>query len=84
MDGTEVCILEEPGEVGFCGFLESDQTLCLEPQLGVDSVADGPNEPLEWSALKEEPGVLLVFSDLSESHSARAESPWWLLWAPFV
>ena len=47
VDGAEVGILEEPGEVALSCLLEGQEGGALEAELVVDAVADGADESLE-------------------------------------
>ena len=47
MDGTEVGIFEETGEVAFGSLLEGQESRALEAELGVNTVTDGTDETLE-------------------------------------
>lgn len=74
VDGAQVGVLEETDEIHLSGFLDGQESLRLESELGVDTLADGSDESLEGSSGEKHVDLLLVSLDLSESDSARLES----------
>ena len=74
VDGAQVGILEETGQVALSCLLKGKEGGRLEAELAVDTVADGSDEALEGSLGKHEGGGLLVSLDLSESNGTGSES----------
>jgi len=67
VDSTEVGIFKESGEITLSSLLKSEQSLRLEAELTIDSVANGSHEPLEGCLGQQQICGLLVALDLSES-----------------
>ena len=74
MDGAQVGVLEEADEVGFGGFLESENGGALEPEVGLVVLGELSDESLEGELSDQELGRLLVSSDLSESDGTGSVS----------
>ena len=74
VDGTEIGILEEPHEVGFGGFLQSEHSRALEAEIRLEVLCDLTHEALEGELSDEELRALLILPDLSQGHSAWAEA----------
>ena len=70
VDGAQVGIFEERNQVGFGGFLQGQDSGGLEAEVVLEVLSDFTNESLERKFAEEKVGTLLVFADLSESHSA--------------
>jgi len=76
VDCAEVSVLEKSNEIGFRGFLESENRGGLESELAVEFVSDFSDESLERKLSKEEVGGLLISSDFSEGDCTGSESVW--------
>ena len=50
VDGTQVSVFEDTNDVGFSGFLQRNDSLALEAQVGVKLLGDVLDESLERSA----------------------------------
>ena len=72
MDRTQVGVLEQADEVGLRGLLHCENSAALEAKVGLEALGDFAHEPLEGQLSDEHGGALLVLSDLTKSHSARA------------
>jgi len=70
VDGAEVGVLEETGQVALGCLLQREESLRLEAKLTVDALADGADESLEGRLGEEVLGGLLVALDLAQGHSA--------------
>ena len=79
VDGTEVGVFEEASEIGFSGFLESDQGLGLESEFIVDTRSERSHDSVEWSSWQQHIGRLLISLDFSESDGAWSEPDLFLL-----
>lgn len=73
VDCTELGVLEDPMQVGLTSLLQSEQCLCLYPQLGVDSFEYFLHNSLEGGSRDEQASILLVLLDLLERDRARSE-----------
>ena len=74
VDGAQVCVLKEPDEVSFRGFLKSHDGGRLESEVSFEVLGDFSDESLEGQLSDEKLGRFLVPSDLSESDSAWSVS----------
>jgi len=74
VNGTEVGVFEETDEVGFGGFLESEDSGGLESEVVLELRSDFSHESLEGELSDEELGALLESSDFSEGNGAGSES----------
>ena len=74
MNGTEICVLEEPNQIGLGGFLECGDGAALESEVGLEVLGDLPHQPLERQLPYEELRALLVLPDLTKSHCPRPET----------
>ena len=74
MDGTQVGVLEETGQVALSCLLKSQEGCALEAELGINTVTDGADEALEGGLRKHEVSGLLVLLDFSDGDSAGSES----------
>lgn len=79
VDGAQLGILEETGQVALGGFLEGQEGLGLESELAVDALADGADESLEGGLGQEQGCLFLVSLDLSDGNSSSSESAGLLL-----
>ena len=70
VDGAEVGVFEQADQVGFDGFLESEEGRALESELAVRLVGDVLDDSLERKLSDQKISGLLVSSDLSESDSS--------------
>lgn len=69
MDGAEVGVFKESGQVGFSGFLNRSEGGSLDAELIVVRLDNLANEPLEGHFGNQKVGGLLVLSDFAERHS---------------
>ena len=53
MDGAEVGILEQSYQVCFCGLLQGDHSLLIEPDLSTEIVGYLTDQALEWQLAKQ-------------------------------
>ena len=67
MDGAEVGVLEQAGEVSLGGLLEGEDGGGLEAEVSLEVLGDLADEALEGELADEELGGLLVLADLTES-----------------
>ena len=74
VDGTQVGVLKKSDEVGLSGFLESQDSGALEAEIGLEVLSDLADQALEWQFADQELSGLLVFTDLTKSHSTWAIS----------
>lgn len=66
VNGAEVGVFEQGGQVGLCGFLESEESGCLEANVPIAVFGgDLPHQPLEGQLANEEVRPFLVSTDLS-------------------
>ena len=72
VDRAEVGVLEERREVGLRRLLERHNGVRLEAKVRLEVLGDLADEALERELAEEELGRLLVATDLTERHSARA------------
>ena len=72
VDGAEVGVLEEANEVSLGRLLEGKDGGRLETEVGLEVLGDLADETLERELADQELGRLLVATDLTESHGARA------------
>ena len=47
VDGTQICVFEQPHEVSFSGFLEGSNSGALESKIGLEVLCYLPDETLE-------------------------------------
>jgi histone H3 len=69
VDGAEVGVLEEGGQVRLRGLLYGRDRVGLEAEIGPEVLRDLADEALEGEPADEELGALLVPADLAESNS---------------
>ena len=74
VDGAQVGVLEKADEVGLGGFLESQDSGALEAEIGLEVLGDLADKALEWQLADQKLSGLLVFTDLTKSHSTWAIS----------
>ena len=74
VDGAQVGVLEEADEVGFGGFLESQDSGALESKVSLVVLSQLSHQSLEGELSDEELSRLLVSSDLSKSHGTGSVS----------
>ena len=74
MDGAQVGVFKETDQVGFSGFLESQDSRRLESQVSLVVMSDFSDESLERKLSDEEISGLLVLSDFSKSDGTGSVS----------
>jgi hypothetical protein len=74
VDGAEVGVLEQGGEVGLGSLLEGHDRVRLEAEIGLEILGDLANQTLERKLADEELGALLVSADLTQCDSAGPAS----------
>jgi hypothetical protein len=78
VDGTQVGVLKQTGEIGLTGLLKGHDCVGLESQVRLEVLGNLPDEALERQLPDEKLRALLVPADLPEGHSARPEAVWLL------
>ena len=74
VNGAQVCVLEQPDQVGLAGFLQGHHGRSLESQIGLEILSDLSNQPLKRQLANQQFSTFLVPADFTQSHSARAVS----------
>ena len=74
VDGAEVGVLEEPGEVGLASLLQGHDGRALEAQVGLEVLGNLSHKSLEGQLADQKLSGFLVASDFAEGDGARAES----------
>jgi len=78
VDGAEIGVFEKSNEVGFSGFLKSEDSGALESEFLLEFVGNFSDKSLEWELSDEEISGFLVFSNFSKSDGTRSVSVWLL------
>jgi len=74
VDGAQVGVLEERGQVGFRGLLQGHDGVGLEAEVSLEVLGHLAHEALKGKLADEELGRLLVLADLAERHGAGPEA----------
>jgi len=74
VDGAQVGVLKEAGQVGLCSLLDSKDGRRLEAQVRLEVLGDLAHQPLEGELTDQELRALLVLADLTQSNRAGAET----------
>ena len=74
MDGAQVGVFEKSNQIGFGGFLQSEDSTALESEFRLVLMGDFSHQSLEREFSHQKFSGLLVLSDFSQSNSSRSES----------
>ena len=74
MDGAQVGVLKEAGEVRLARLLECHNGMTLKPQIKLEVLSHLSDQPLKGKFANEELSALLVAANLPESNGARAKT----------
>ena len=72
VNGAQVGVFEQTNEVGFRGFLQSEDGRSLETKIALEVLGNLTHQTLEGQLADEEVGGLLVATDLTQSDGSRA------------
>jgi len=70
VDGAQVGVFKERGQIGFRGLLQGHDGVGLEAEVSLEVLGHLTHEALKGKLADEELGRLLVLADLAERHGA--------------
>lgn len=69
MNGTEICVLEQPNKVCLSCLLQCQNCMALETQVSLEVLRNLTNQPLEWELPDQQLSALLVLADFTATFS---------------
>ena len=72
VNGTQVGIFKESNQVSFCSLLQGKHSRSLETKIRLKVLGNLTDQTLEWKLADQQVSRLLIATNFTEGHSARA------------